>query len=107
MSKAKKDAPGSNGKLERKSYERELARLHAELVKLQLWVVHQDLKVCIIFEGRDGAGKGGTIKAITERVSPRSLSRRRPSRADRAREIADVCPALYPLPAGGRGDRDL
>src|SRR6516225_9935937 len=59
------------GKLKGKDYERELARLHGELVKLQQWVVHKGLKVCIVFEGRDGAGKGGTIKAITERVSPR------------------------------------
>jgi polyphosphate kinase len=58
-------------KLTGKSYERELARLHAELVKLQLWVGAKGLKVCIVFEGRDGAGKGGVIKAITERVSPR------------------------------------
>ena len=58
-------------KLKRKDYEKELARLHGELVKLQQWVVHEGLKVCIVFEGRDGAGKGGTIKAITERVSPR------------------------------------
>jgi polyphosphate kinase len=65
------DAPESNGKLKRKDYERELAKLHVELVKLQQWVVHECLKVCIVFEGRDGAGKGGTIKAITERVSPR------------------------------------
>src|SRR5215470_9791725 len=61
----------SNGKLKRKEYERELARLHVEFVKLQLWAAHKGLKVCIIFEGRDGAGKGGTIKAMTERVSPR------------------------------------
>jgi len=60
-----------DGKLKRKVYEQELARLHAEFVKLQQWVVHKRLRVCIIFEGRDGAGKGGTIKAITERVSPR------------------------------------
>jgi len=60
-----------NGKLKGKDYERELARLHVELVKLQQWVVRKGLKVCIVFEGRDGAGKGGTIKAITERVSPR------------------------------------
>ncbi len=60
-----------DGKLKRKQYEQELARLHVELVKLQQWVVHQGLKACIIFEGRDGAGKGGTIKALTERVSPR------------------------------------
>src|SRR6266436_1037379 len=60
-----------NGRLNRKEYERELARLHVELVKLQQWLVHAGLKVCIIFEVRDGAGKGGTIKAMTERVSPR------------------------------------
>jgi polyphosphate kinase 2 len=54
-----------------KDYERELARLHGELVKLQLWVVAKGLKVVVLFEGRDGAGKGGVIKAITERVSPR------------------------------------
>ena len=54
-----------------KAYEKELKRLHVELVKLQQWVVQKGLKVCIVFEGRDGAGKGGTIKALTERVSPR------------------------------------
>ena len=54
-----------------KDYEKALKKLHVELVKLQEWVVHKGLKVCIVFEGRDGAGKGGTIKAITERVSPR------------------------------------
>jgi len=60
-----------DGKLKRKHYDRELARLHVELVKLQEWVKHKGLKVCIVFEGRDGAGKGGVIKAMTERVSPR------------------------------------
>ena len=58
-------------RLKTKAYEKELRRLHVELVKLQQWVVAKGLKVCIVFEGRDGAGKGGTIKAITERVSPR------------------------------------
>ncbi len=58
-------------KLGGKEYERELAKLHGELVKLQLWVVAKGLKVVVVFEGRDGAGKGGVIKAITERVSPR------------------------------------
>jgi polyphosphate kinase len=57
--------------LKRKEYEQELKKLHVELVKLQQWVVHKGLKVCVVFEGRDTAGKGGTIKAITERVSPR------------------------------------
>jgi polyphosphate kinase 2 len=59
------------GKMKGKDYDKELARLHVELVKLQEWVKYKGLKVCVIFEGRDGAGKGGTIKAITERVSPR------------------------------------
>jgi polyphosphate kinase len=58
-------------KLKRKDYDKELERLHGELVTLQEWVRHKGLKVCVVFEGRDGAGKGGTIKAITERVSPR------------------------------------
>jgi polyphosphate kinase 2 len=58
-------------KLDNKTYLKELARLHVELVKLQEWIVKSGAKVCVLFEGRDGAGKGGTIKAITERVSPR------------------------------------
>jgi polyphosphate kinase len=71
MSEAGEDRPAADGKLKRKEYERELARLHVEFVRLQQWVVNQGLKICIVFEGRDGAGKGGTIKAMTERVSPR------------------------------------
>jgi polyphosphate kinase 2 len=63
--------PEPKGKLGNKEYLKELERLHVELVKLQKWVVARGLKVCVVFEGRDGAGKGGTIKAITERVSPR------------------------------------
>jgi polyphosphate kinase 2 len=62
---------GSSKALSAAKYDRELRRLHVELVKLQEWVVHKGLKLCVVFEGRDGAGKGGTIKAITERVSPR------------------------------------
>jgi polyphosphate kinase 2 len=65
------DVATPSGKMSGKDYARELKKLHVELVKLQQWVVHKGLKVCIVFEGRDGAGKGGTIKAITERVSPR------------------------------------
>ena len=60
-----------NGKLKNKEYERELRKLQGELCKLQAWVKHKGLRAIIIFEGRDGAGKGGTIRAITERVSPR------------------------------------
>jgi polyphosphate kinase 2 len=66
-----KNASEGLAKLGAKEYERELAKLHGELVKLQLWVVDKGLKVAVVFEGRDGAGKGGVIKAITERVSPR------------------------------------
>jgi len=58
-------------KLKRKDYDSALEKLHVELVKVQAWVQKTGAKVCIVFEGRDGAGKGGTIKAITERVSPR------------------------------------
>ncbi len=64
-------AKEASGALSSKAYDKALKELHIELVKLQEWVKHAGLKVCIIFEGRDGAGKGGTIKAITERVSPR------------------------------------
>src|SRR5215468_1133804 len=69
--KAKASPAAQLEKLKRKDYDTELERLHVELVKLQEWVKHKGLKICIVFEGRDGAGKGGTIKAITERVSPR------------------------------------
>jgi polyphosphate kinase len=58
-------------KMTRKEHERELALLQAELVRVQEWVVREGIKVAIVFEGRDGAGKGGVIKRITERVSPR------------------------------------
>jgi polyphosphate kinase 2 len=58
-------------KLKTKKYLKELRRLQAELCRLQEWVKHKGLRVVIVFEGRDGAGKGGTIRAITERVSPR------------------------------------
>src|SRR5258705_9177767 len=65
-----KDAAPSE-KLKGKAYAKQLSKLHVELVRLQEWVKYKGLKICIVFEGRDGAGKGGTIKAITERVSPR------------------------------------
>src|SRR5664279_2051985 len=62
-----------NGKkgLKNKKYMKELARLQAELCKLQDWVKYKGLRIIVVFEGRDAAGKGGTIRAITERVSPR------------------------------------
>jgi polyphosphate kinase 2 len=58
-------------KLKGKAYAKQMSKLHVELVRLQEWVKYKGLKICIVFEGRDGAGKGGAIKAITERVSPR------------------------------------
>jgi polyphosphate kinase 2 (PPK2 family) len=61
----------SEGKLKGKIYEKELRKLQVELCHLQAWVKYKGLRVIIIFEGRDAAGKGGTIKAMTERVSPR------------------------------------
>jgi len=69
--KKKKNHKDKHDKLSGKDYDKELEKLHGELVALQQWVVAEGAKICIVFEGRDGAGKGGTIKAITERVSPR------------------------------------
>src|SRR5262245_59354920 len=68
-SKSKK--PQRDEELSNKEYARILKGLHIELVALQEWVKHHGAKICVLFEGRDGAGKGGVIKAITERVSPR------------------------------------
>jgi len=68
---ATKKADHEDGRMKRKPYEKELARLQAELCHLQEWVKREGLRVIVVFEGRDAAGKGGTIKAITERVSPR------------------------------------
>src|SRR5262245_26099730 len=64
------DAPRAKG-LDRKIYFRELFRMQHELVELQDWVVHKGLRVVVIFEGRDSAGKGGVIKRITQRLNPR------------------------------------
>src|SRR5690349_19847716 len=69
--KASKTKSADNSKMKRKEYEKELRKLQVELCRLQDWVKHEGLRVIILFEGRDAAGKGGTIKAITERVSPR------------------------------------
>jgi polyphosphate kinase 2 len=71
MKSEKKNGQAKAEKLGRKEYEKALEKLHVKLVQVQEWVKQEGLKVCVVFEGRDGAGKGGTIKAITERVSPR------------------------------------
>ncbi len=65
---------GARKKIPNKIYLRELARLQVELVKLQEWIKHEGLKVVVVFEGRDAAGKGGTIKRITEPLNPRICS---------------------------------
>ncbi|MGZ9030696.1 MAG: polyphosphate kinase 2, partial [Burkholderiaceae bacterium] len=89
-------------KLSRKEYERELEKLHVELVKLQEWVKAKGLKVCVVFEGRDGAGKGGTIKALTERVSPRVFRVvALPAPTDRERSQMYAQRYLPHLPAAG------
>jgi polyphosphate kinase 2 len=73
MSKEKKEKrdEGRPVKMKAKAYEKELRKLQAKLCELQEWVKHKGLRVIVVFEGRDGAGKGGTIRALTERVSPR------------------------------------
>jgi polyphosphate kinase 2 len=69
--KAASEAPEKRDKMRAKEYEEHMRKLDAELVKLQLWTQREGLRVVVVFEGRDSAGKGGVIKAITERVSPR------------------------------------
>jgi len=71
MAKDDKEEDKNNGKVKRKEYEKALHKLQVELCHLQAWVKETGARIILIFEGRDGAGKGGTIKAITERVSPR------------------------------------
>jgi polyphosphate kinase 2 len=99
---------GANGehpqkrKLKRKDYESKLRELHVRLVELQEWVRREDRKVCIVFEGRDGAGKGGTIKAITARVSPRVFRVvALPAPTEREKSQMYVQRYLPHLPAGG------
>ena len=102
--KPDKSNKGESGspKLKRKAYEGELRKLHVELVKLQEWVQHKGQKICIIFEGRDGAGKGGVIKAITARVSPRIFRVvALPAPTEREKSQMYVQRYLPHLPAGG------
>jgi polyphosphate kinase len=94
--------PAAGEKLTGKQYAKELEKLHGELVKLQEWVKYKGLKVCIVFEGRDGAGKGGTIKAITERVSPRVFRTvALPAPTDREKSQMYLQRYLPHLPAAG------
>jgi polyphosphate kinase 2 len=90
------------GKLPGKKYQKELLKLQAELCRLQEWVKYKGLKIVILFEGRDGAGKGGTIKAITERVSPRVFRVvALPAPSDREKSQMFVQRYMPHLPAAG------
>ncbi len=96
----------SNGearkKLSRKRYEEKLATLQMELVKLQAWVRYKGLRVVVIFEGRDAAGKGGVIKRITERVSPRVFRTvALPAPSDREKTQIYIQRYVNQLPAAG------
>ncbi len=66
-----KDQPKKKKKMSRQEFDKRLEKLQVELCRLQTWVVEKGLRVAVVFEGRDAAGKGGVIKRITERVSPR------------------------------------
>lgn len=103
MKKEISATPGGTGsRLKRKDYEKELRRLHADLVALQEWVKDTKAKVCVVFEGRDTAGKGGTIKAITERVSPRVFRVvALPAPNERERSQMFIQRYIPHLPAGG------
>ncbi len=104
MSKNKASATDSskNEKLSTKTYDAELKKLHIELVKLQEWVTATGQKIVIIFEGRDTAGKGGTIKALTERVSPRIFRViALPAPSDREKSQMYIQRYLPHLPAAG------
>src|SRR5438046_2534236 len=101
---AKTEDKNGNGesKLKRKKYEKELRRLQAELCRLQEWVKHKGLRIIIVFEGRDGAGKGGTIRAITERVSPRVFRLvALPAPSDREKSQMYVQRYMQHFPAAG------
>jgi polyphosphate kinase 2 len=89
-------------KMKRKKYEKELGKLQTELCRLQEWVKHAGLRVILVFEGRDAAGKGGTIKAITERVSPRVFRvAALPAPSDREKSQLYVQRYIQHFPAAG------
>ena len=94
-------ADGS-AKLSVATYDKEMARLQRELVKLQEWVQHEGLKVCVLFEGRDAAGKGGTIKRIVERTNPRVVRVAALGTPTEKETDAVVLPALRRAPARRR-----
>ena len=97
----------SKGKLARKYYERELRRLQEELAMLQRWITSQGLRVLVICEGRDAAGKGGVIKRIVERLNPRGLSGGGAGSANRTGAEPVVFPAVCGASSRCRGDGAL
>jgi polyphosphate kinase 2 len=99
---SKNDSEEAGSKMKRKEYEKELQKLQARLCLLQDWVVHKGLRVIVVFEGRDAAGKGGTIKAIMERVSPRVFRLvALPAPSDREKSQLYVQRYLAHFPAAG------
>ena len=98
----KGESGNRNRRLKRKIYENELRKLQVELCRLQDWVKHEGLRVIIVFEGRDTAGKGGTIKAITERVSPRVFRViALPAPSDREKTQMHIQRYIQQFPAAG------
>ena len=99
---AEQNGSGSAARIGRKEYEAEMEHLHAELVAMQEWVKATGAKICVVFEGRDTAGKGGTIKRITERVSPRVFRVvALPAPTERERSQMYAQRYIAQLPAGG------
>ncbi len=102
MSKQKESKESQPEKLKRKAYEKELRQLQEELCHLQAWVKHKGLRAIIIFEGRDAAGKGGTIRALTERVSPRVFRTvALPAPSDREKSQMYIQRYMQHFPAAG------
>jgi polyphosphate kinase 2 (PPK2 family) len=92
----------SGGKLKRKAYEKELRKLQGKLCRLQDWVKHEGLRVIILFEGRDAASKGGMIRALTERLSPRVFRNLAlPAPSDREKSQLYLQRYLAHFPAAG------
>jgi polyphosphate kinase len=99
---SKNDSREARPKMKRKEYEKELRKLQTELCRLQDWIVHKGLRVIVVFEGRDAAGKGGTIKAIMERVSPRVFRLvALPAPSDREKTQLYAQRFIQHFPAGG------
>ena len=98
----KKDKAPKPNKLTKKEYEQELRKLQTELCILQDWIKHKGLRIIVLFEGRDAAGKGGTIKAILDRVSPRVFRHvALPAPSDREKSQIHIQRYIKHFPAGG------